>query len=153
MKNPTPNRLTPNASGYSLDQAAKLAGISEALLILWIGSGRFEPSIELADVYPGTETHMLSWNRFILTADDVARLRKLVDVGTTVEKQHKPGTNWTVAELATAWNFSTDTIRDWFTDEPGILLLDRPETRKKRKYKTFTIPEDVAERVRRRRIQ
>jgi hypothetical protein len=143
MKSKRPSRTKPTQ--FSLAQGAKMAGIGEGLLILWISTERFTPSIEL----PGTED-LLGWNRFILSGDDVTQLRKLVDGNATVEKEHVKGTNWTVKELAKAWNLSPDTIREKFKTEEGIVKLERPGTKKKRAYVTFTIPEGVADRVKRR---
>lgn len=56
----------------------------------------------------------------------------------------------TVADLARRWGWSAKTVRRVFEDEPGVLVLDRNETRHKRGYRTFTIPKSVAERVHRR---
>ena len=127
---------------FSLKQSAKLAGIGEALLILWIETERFKPSIELQ----GAEK-ILGWNRYILTDHDVKRLRKIVEGNTKIVAEHVKGTNWKVAELAEAWGVSSDTIRDLFKLESGIVKIERPGTRKKRAYTTFTVPEAVADRV------
>jgi hypothetical protein len=131
---------------FSLAHGAKLAGIGEGLLILWISTERFTPSIELQD--GGRE--LLGWNRYILTEHDVTRLRKIVETGAKVKMEHVNGTNWTVKELAEAWSLSPDTIRELFKAEEGIQKLERPGTRKKRAYVTFTIPEAVADRLKRR---
>ena len=56
----------------------------------------------------------------------------------------------TVAELARRWGWSKKTVIRVFEREPGVLILDRPETRRKRGYRTITIPKSVAERVHRR---
>ena len=56
----------------------------------------------------------------------------------------------TVAELARRWGWSPKTVVRVFEDEPGVLVLERPETRRKRGYRTITIPQSVAERVHRR---
>lgn len=56
----------------------------------------------------------------------------------------------TVAELARRWGWSTKTVVRVFQDEPGVLALERPETRHKRGYRTLTIPASVAGRVHRR---
>ena len=136
-----------------------MAGISEALLSLWLETERFMPSVQLQIPLPD-QSHPL-YNvlvrdhghvfkkHYVFSQGDITRLQNLVDSGRAFEKEHVKGTNWTIAELARAWNFSTDTIRDWFESEPGILVLERPKTRKKRGYKTFTIPEEVADRVKR----
>jgi hypothetical protein len=55
--------------------------------------------------------------------------------------------HFTPQELATTWGLSVDTIRELFTNEPGVLVINRPETRHKRRYRTFRVPESVAARV------
>ena len=65
----------------------------------------------------------------------------IVDGGRAAE-QHD-----TVAELARRWRWSPKTVIRVFQDEPGVLVLDRPETRRKRGYRTFTIPKSVSDRV------
>lgn len=146
-------------SEYTPSEAARMAGISEALLSLWLETERFVPSMELQLAGPD-HSHPLHKilmrdyrqafsKQYVFSQADITRLRNLVDSGRAFEKEHMKGTNWTIAELARAWNFSTDTIREWFENEQGILMLERPKTRKKRGYKTFTIPEEVADRVKR----
>jgi hypothetical protein len=56
----------------------------------------------------------------------------------------------TVAQLARRWGWSAKTVIRVFEDEPGVLILDRAETRFKRGYRTLTIPKSVADRVHRR---
>ena len=51
------------------------------------------------------------------------------------------------AELAELWGVSGDTIRRLFRDAPGVLVIDRPTRRYKRRYSTIRIPESVAKRV------
>ena len=55
--------------------------------------------------------------------------------------------HFTPQELATTWGLSVDTIRELFTKEPGVLVINRPETKHKRRYRTFRVPESVAARV------
>jgi hypothetical protein len=43
--------------------------------------------------------------------------------------------------------FSPSAIRSLFQDEPGVLILDRPEEMNKRAYRSMKIPESVARRV------
>jgi hypothetical protein len=50
-------------------------------------------------------------------------------------------------ELAELWGVSVDTIRKLFRDVPGVLVIDRPVKRYKRRYSTIRIPESVAKRV------
>lgn len=66
------------------------------------------------------------------------------DEGRSAEKHE------TVAELARRWGWSAKTVVRVFQDEPGVLALERPETRYKRGYRTLTIPASVVERVHRR---
>lgn len=53
-------------------------------------------------------------------------------------------------ELAEACGVSTETIRNLFRDEPGVLKIGRPASRFRRTYITLRIPQEVAERVYRR---
>jgi predicted DNA-binding transcriptional regulator AlpA len=56
----------------------------------------------------------------------------------------------TVAEAAALTGFSRDTITRMFQDEPGVLVLARPTTNRKRRYRSIRIPRAVYERVVRR---
>lgn len=55
--------------------------------------------------------------------------------------------HYTPQQLAEAWCLSLKAIRTLFRDEPGVLVLERPETRHKRGYATLRIPASVADRV------
>ena len=55
--------------------------------------------------------------------------------------------HYTVREVAELWGISQDLVRDVFRQEPGVLRIERPETRKKRGYATIRIPQSVMERV------
>jgi hypothetical protein len=55
--------------------------------------------------------------------------------------------HYSVKELAEAWNFSPDTIRSIFEREPGVLVIGNTTSRTKRRYRTLSIPESVAERA------
>ncbi len=138
-------------AGFSLSAAAKMAGISDAVLTLWIDTGRFTPSIENRD--PGAKV-LLGWNRFSLTKQDVTRLRKLVESNVAdrekVATEHVKGSDYTVQELTALWNIGVDKIRELFMDEPGVIKIQKPKKRGRRTYVTLRIPEAVAERVRRR---
>jgi hypothetical protein len=159
MKQPARNVWAANASGYSLERAAKLAGIGEGLLILWIETGRFKP-MELTppDVFEEFDPVPFQYRHFLVTNANLRDLRRLVENSAPVREkakfEHVKGTNWTLKELADKWGLSTDTIRDTFKNESGILKFERPAVkgkRPKRAYTTFTIPEDVVERVEKRR--
>ncbi|WP_433971032.1 hypothetical protein [Tunturiibacter lichenicola] len=60
------------------------------------------------------------------------------------------GGHLTVPQLAESWGWSRKTVIRVFENEPGVLVLDRPEARNKRGYRTLTIPIAVAERVHKR---
>ena len=53
-------------------------------------------------------------------------------------------------ELAKLWGVSTETVRQIFREEPGVLKLGKTGTKYRRGYVTLRIPEDVAERVHKR---
>ena len=55
--------------------------------------------------------------------------------------------HFTVKEVAEMWGISQDLVRDVVRDEPGVLRIERPETRKKRGYATVRVPQSVMERV------
>jgi hypothetical protein len=58
--------------------------------------------------------------------------------------------HFTPQQLADAWGVSTETIRQIFREEEGVLKIGKPGTRVKRGYFTLRIPKEVAERVHRR---
>jgi hypothetical protein len=58
---------------------------------------------------------------------------------------------FTVAEIASLWNLSRDTIQRLFEDEPGVITLGSKTSRGKRKRVTLRIPRSVMERVKKRR--
>jgi hypothetical protein len=51
------------------------------------------------------------------------------------------------AQLAKLWGFHPDKVREWFQNEPGVLIEDHPEKLHKRGYKSMRIPASVAARV------
>lgn len=56
----------------------------------------------------------------------------------------------TVAQIASLWQLSRDTIQRIFADEPGVLVLGDRHPRGKRQRLTLRIPRAVMERVQRR---
>jgi hypothetical protein len=60
------------------------------------------------------------------------------------EKHYSP------ADLAKAWSFDVETIRNIFRDEPGVLKIGEKNPRGRRMYLTLRIPESVAVRVHKR---
>ncbi len=66
------------------------------------------------------------------------------------ESAHKPGTHYSVQELAAVWGLGVDKIRELFENEPDVIKLQSPPKKGKRAYVTLRIPEKVADRVQRR---
>jgi hypothetical protein len=63
---------------------------------------------------------------------------------TALERHYRPD------ELAETWGLSVKVIRQIFSSQPGVLKVDRPETRNKRGYCSMRIPESVVVRVHKR---
>ena len=57
---------------------------------------------------------------------------------------------FTVAEIASLWKYSTDTVQRLFADEPGVQIIGNKNPRGKRRRVTLRIPRAVMERVKRR---
>jgi len=55
--------------------------------------------------------------------------------------------HYSVAEIATLWNISKDTVRALFRDDPSVLKLNSPEHRHKRGYCILRVPESTLQRV------
>lgn len=55
--------------------------------------------------------------------------------------------HYTVAEVASLWQLSEDSIRRIFRDHPGVLKLSSPEQRFKRGYCVLRIPESVVQKM------
>ena len=98
----------------------------------------------------------------VLAAEDVALSQARVEPRIAATRPHlyarqnavrgwepADGYLYAVAELAKAWNVSTDFIRDLFHDEPEVVrwVRNRPG---KRRYVVVRIPASIAERVYRR---
>jgi hypothetical protein len=153
-------RSKPNQ--FTLAQAAKMAGISEGRLVLLIDTEQFTPCVELQAAHPLTGEDMLGYHRFIMTDDDVKRLRKLIEhevTASSAKTTKKLEREWvddgkqqifTVAQVASILHYSEDTIRRLFESEPGVLVKGERNPRGKRRRVTLRIPRAVMERVKRR---
>jgi len=53
-------------------------------------------------------------------------------------------------QLAEPWQVSSDTVRRLFEHEPGVIVIERSDRKRGRRYRTLRIPEWVALRVYRR---
>jgi hypothetical protein len=54
---------------------------------------------------------------------------------------------YTIADLVVLHKRSRRTIIRLYESEPGVEILEHPETRTKRRYRTITVPHAVYERV------
>jgi hypothetical protein len=143
---------------FNLKQAATRAGITEGLLIFWISTGKFLPSVELSTAnhtfsWLPKGTEIFGWDRFALDETDLDRLCSMAERAgeqkIRVESSHIKGAHYTVQELAALWGLSPDTIRELFEGESGVLSIGRDGSRSRRRYRTLRIPEAVASRVQR----
>jgi transcriptional regulator GlxA family with amidase domain len=57
---------------------------------------------------------------------------------------------YTAAEVAKLMGFSRPTVTRLFENEPGVIVIKRPEKMHKRSYRSIRIPHAVYERVLRR---
>lgn len=69
-------------------------------------------------------------------------MSRIVQMPSTMAERH-----YTPLELAKLWNLSARFVRDLFRNEPGVMVVDRPEEKHKRGYASLRIPESVAGRV------
>jgi len=58
--------------------------------------------------------------------------------------------HYSIIEVSKLWGLSQKTVRRIFENEPGVIVWGRPETRRKRGYRTIRVPESVLLRVHRR---
>ncbi len=140
---------------FTIDEAADLADVKAAQVKLWLSTGQFTTSTWLrSDTMPGSPV-----TYFFSRAD----IERLVQFAKTQPKRKPPPTkddpfvddgeqeNFTVAEVASLWRLSRDTIQRLFEDEPGVVVLGDRNPRGKRKRVTLRIPRAVMERVKKRR--
>ena len=149
---------------FNPKQAARRAGISEALLLLWVATGKIKPSLELTadkhaligDSKKALESFAPEGHHFPLQFNRAAveELRRMVvetsERKVKTESAHVKGSHFTVQELAALWGFGVDKVRELFENEPGVIKLQSAPKKGKRRYTTLRIPENVAERVQRR---
>ena len=150
---------------FNLQQAAEKAGISSALLHLWVATGKVTPALNMtvdatAVKDPIARKALQQWAHqdetvgWIFTDEDVEKLRSLVESTAKprvkAESTHVKGSHYTVQELAALWGLGVDKIRELFENEPDVVKLKNPPKKGKRAYVTLRIPEAVAARVQRR---
>jgi hypothetical protein len=147
---------------HSLKQAAKLAGITEALLALWVEQGRVKPAVSTpAAALPVPGRPGVVREDFITPAfcafDDrnIEQIRALAESPEPkVRRKAQTDSEFlTVAQIAERWGLSPDTITRLFADEPGVIALGKEHPRGKRRRVTLRIPVEVVERVKRKRAK
>jgi hypothetical protein len=149
---------------YSVKEAARRAGISEELLLLWISTKRIQPATDTPAVQlpvpgrPGEVREDFAVPAFYAFDDhNIEQIRALAEKPQS--KRGNPVTlpavkdYYTVVEVAALLNLSPDTIRRLFADEQGVITLGDPHPRGKRRRVTLRIPKDVLERVKRKRAK
>ncbi len=132
----------------TLQQAADLAGVKVAQIRVRIAMGELTPTVLGTSITTRETTYLFS-------EADVVRLKTL----TFVPDQKNEGqfvddgrrSDFTVAQIASMWQLSTDTIQRLFEDEPGVVVLGNKNPRGKRKRVTLRIPRAVMERVKKNR--
>lgn len=133
---------------------AEIVGVPAAQLRLWLDSGKITATTTTKDnqVMVGHKTDYFFLEKDIQSIRAFARkaaskkheaTEQFVDDG---EQEF-----FTVAQIASMWQLSTDTIQRIFQDEPGVLPLGEKNPRGKRKRITLRIPRTVMERVKKRR--
>jgi hypothetical protein len=137
---------------FTCQEAAELADIKPALVKLWLQTGKFKTSqSSTMPAMMGSET------KYYFTEADVSALVAFAKTKQNNRKHQKVifvddgQENFTVAEIASLWNLSRDTIQRLFQDEPDVVVLGNKNPRGKRRRVTLRIPRDVMERVKKRR--
>ncbi len=74
----------------------------------------------------------------------IAHLDRSAEMPDPTERHYAP------VEVAELWHFNVETIRNLFQPEPGVLVLQAPFKKGKRRYTTIRIPQSVLERVHKR---
>lgn len=149
---------------YSVKQAARLAGISEELLLLWVSTKRIKPATDTPAVQlPVPNRPDEVREDFAVPAFYAFDERNIEQIRALAEKPPSKRNNsaplpavkdyYTVAEVAALLNLSPDTIRRMFADETGVIALGQDHPRGKRKRITLRIPKEVVERVKRKRAK
>jgi hypothetical protein len=133
---------------------AEIVGVPVAQLRLWLEAGKITATTTRTNnqVMMGYETD------YYFSEKDIEQIRRFAKKAQPKKQEPKEQfvddgerENFTVAEIASLWRLSTDTIQRMFQDEPGVLPLGDKNPRGKRKRTTLRIPRAVMERVKKRR--
>lgn len=90
----------------------------------------------------------LELRRAVLSATRLLETKACLDILLEASRRNEPRPappkqSYTVRDVADRWSRSPDFVRDYFRNVPGILHKDRPATRTKHRYFSFTIPTAV----------
>ncbi len=140
-------------SVLTLQDMAEIVGVPVAQLRLWLEAGK----ITATSTVKNTQVMMGSKTDYFFEEKDIQPIRAFAK--RAAPKKQEPNQfvddgeqeNFTVAQIASLWQLSTDTIQRMFQDEPGVLPLGDRNPRGKRKRITLRIPRAVMERVKRKR--
>jgi hypothetical protein len=147
---------------YSVKEAARRAGISEELLLLWVSTKRIRPATNTPAAQlpvpgrPGEVREDFAVPAFYAFDErNIEQIRALAE-----QPEPKPRRKTTtdsefltVAQVAERWGLSSDTITRIFADGPGVVALGNEHPRGKRRRVTLRIPVEVVERVKRKRAK
>lgn len=137
---------------FSLEEAADLADVKVPLLRMWLETDKFKTS---GVVKP--DPWQLGAPIYHFTEDDISALKTFA--ATQVKRKPTKSDpfvddglqdNFTVAQVASMWQLSTDTIQRLFEEEAGVVTLGAKNPRGKRRRITLRIPRAVMERVKKR---
>lgn len=138
---------------FTQDEAAELVEIKPSLLKLWLETAEFKTSTtaKSSGLFGGIEI------AYYFTQDDIQRLtafaaqrvKRKPDNETFIDDGKQE--TFTVAEIASLWKLSTDTVQRIFENEPGVIALGDKNPRGKRKRITLRVPRAVMERVKKTR--
>lgn len=140
---------------FSVRDAARLSGMDYAHLLRWLNAGVFKPS-QGSERFEYPFNHRYEDAKYVFTQKDIDRLRDLVEglpksEPDAVFSDDGKQENFTVAQVASLWHLSRDTIQRIFQDEPGVVTLGNKNPRGKRRRVTLRIPRAVMDRVKKRR--
>lgn len=155
---------------FTLEEAAKLAEVNPLDLMEMVESGKVKPSSLIDLLTAGAPVDLIISSGSIINRPDPPALftrEKIREIQAlnapkadskssptrTVKvwnPKADPNLIYTPAELARAWELSPATIRRLFESEDDVLKHGEENPRKRRRYVTLRIPQNVALRVYRR---
>jgi hypothetical protein len=143
-----------NPPMLNLEDMAEIVGVPVAQLRLWLDTEK----IKSTTTYKSNQVMTGSENVYHFSEDDIEPIRRFAKMHSAPKQRPKEQfvddgeqENFTVAQIASLWQLSTDTIQRVFENEPGVLPLGNRNPRGKRKRITLRIPRAVMERVKRKR--